>query len=345
MKSIFIKTMALSLFVLMFISCKKDETKVVAGTGTAPNLTSTVPATNILTEANADANLGTLTWTASSFGFNGSVVSYAIQVDVAGNNFKAPKEVSTNAELTKTFTVAEINALANQLKLPVNLVGKLEMRTKASISANHPAVYSNVIPLTVTPYQIIIDYPSLYVPGGYQGWAPATAAKISSVPDNGEYEGYIYFKDANTEFKFTSAPNWDNINYGTSAAGKIVAGSGDNLKVTEAGYYQVKANTNTLTYSTVKTTFAVMGSATGNTETAMTYDVAANVWTVTKALSVGTLKFRANGTDAINLGSNTPADGTLKSGGDAIPVATAGTYKITFNVGIPGNYVYSIVLQ
>lgn len=335
------------MIVLMFMSCKKDENKVVAGNGTAPALTSSAVATQVLKEENAETNFGVFNYSASSFGFEGNVVSYTVQVDVAGNNFKAPKELSAGSLLTKTVTVAEINSISNQLKLVNGVAGKIDVRVKASISDKHPAAYSNTLTYTITPYQIIIDYPSLYVPGSYQttAWTPASAAKISSVADDKAYEGFIYFPDAVNEFKITSAPNWDNVIYGTAAAGKIVAGAGDNLKVTGAGYYLLKANTTALTYSAVKTTWAVMGAATGNVETPMTYDMTTKVWTVTKALSAGTLKFRANGTDAINFGSNATADGTLVAGGTAIPVAAAGTYKITFNVSIPGNYVYSILLQ
>ncbi|WP_185960455.1 SusE domain-containing protein [Pedobacter westerhofensis] len=344
MKSLFTKFMAFSMFILLFMSCKKDETKVVAGNGTAAAVTSSALTTQVLKEENAAVNFGVFNWTASTFGFEGSVVSYTVQVDISGNNFKAPKEISAGSLLTKTITVADINSITNQLKLTNGVAGKIDLRVKATISDKHPAAYSNTLTFTVTPYQIIIDYPSLYVPGAYQGWAPATASKISSVEDNKMYEGYIYFPDPVNEFKITSAPNWDNIIYGTSAAGKIVAGAGDNLKINGAGYYQLKANTTALTYSAVKTTWAVMGSGTGNVEAPMTYDNTTKVWTVTKALSAGTIKFRANGTDDINFGSNATADGTLVAGGTAIPV-TAGTYKITFNVSIPGNYVYSILLQ
>jgi hypothetical protein len=345
MKALSIKSIAFSMIILLFMSCKKDENKVVAGNGTAGALTSTAVATQVLKEENAATNFGVFNWSASTFGFEGSVVSYTVQVDIAGNNFKAPKEITAGTSLTKTITVAEINSISNQLKLTNNAAGKIDLRVKASISDKHPAAYSNTLTYTITPYQIIIDYPSLYVPGQYQGWAPATAAKISSVADDRSYEGYIYFPDAVNEFKITSAPNWDNTNYGTSAAGKIVAGAGDNLKITGAGYYQLKANTNALTYSALKTTWAVMGAATGNVEIPMTYDNITKVWTVTTALAAGTLKFRANGTDVLNFGSNPTADGTLVEAGTAIPVTTAGTYKITFNVSIPGNYVYSILLQ
>jgi hypothetical protein len=346
MKSLFIKSMACSMFILLFLSCKKDETKIVAGTGTSPVLTSTTPASLVMLEDNAADNAGVFTWNNSSFGFEGSVVTYTLQVAAAGTNFASVKEIGANSTLTTTVTVATLNSLANQLKLRPGVAAKLDVRVKASISANHPAAYSNVLTYTVTPYQIIIDYPSLYVPGAYQNWTPATAPKISSVTDNKQYEGFVYFADA-SEFKFTSAPNWDNTNYGTSSAGTLNATGGDNLKVTTGGYYLLKANTTALTWSATKTTWAAIGTATGSAsaDTPMTYDMANNVWTVTKALSIGDLSFRANGANEITFGSADEADGTLVAGGKAIPVTVAGTYKITFNVGIPGNYVYSIILQ
>ncbi|MDO7743613.1 MAG: hypothetical protein MUP99_07565, partial [Pedobacter sp.] len=122
---------------------------------------------------------------------------------------------------------------------------------------------------------------------------------------------------------------------------------GDNLKAAAAGYYLLKANTATLTYSITKTTFGVLGSATGSatTDTPMSYDPVTKVWKVTKALVAGDLKFRANGTDAISYGSNTPADGKLKLNGVNIPVTEAGTYEIIFNVSIPGNYRYTLTKQ
>jgi hypothetical protein len=93
-------------------------------------------------------------------------------------------------------------------------------------------VYSNVVTLTATPYVDIRDYPSIYVPGGYQGWSPDKAAKLSSVSNNKVYEGYINFPDANSEFKFTLGPNWDD-NLGVAATAKSLTADGGNLKVTD----------------------------------------------------------------------------------------------------------------
>lgn len=339
--------MTYSVFLLLFTSCKKDENKVVAGNGTAPVLASTASSSLTLTEANAASNAAAFTWSASSFGFEGSVVSYTLQVGVAGDSFKTVKEVSVGTGLTTTVTVATLNSLVNQLGLTPGVAGKAEVRVKASISDLYAPAYSNTLSYTVNPYQIIIDYPSLWVPGAYQSWTPATAPKISSVLDNKIYEGYINFS-VSGEFKINPAANWDH-SYGTATAGSgtIILDGGNNLSLATAGYYLLKANTTALTWSATKTTFSVLGTAVG-TETAMTYDAVANVWTVTKALAVGTLTF-SNGAGT-TYGSATVANGKIVAvgtglAGAAIPVTVAGTYKITCNVGIPGNYVYSIVAQ
>lgn len=333
------------MFVILFASCKKDETKTVANNGTAPVLTAT-QSTLVLTKADSAATATAFSWTKSSFGYNAGV-SYALQIDLAGNNFKAPTEVALEAGLTKSYTVYDLNSAVVLLGLKTGIAGKIEVRTKASISDNYAPVYSNVLSLTVTPFLVEIVYPSLWVPGSYQGWTPATAAKVSSVANDGTYEGYAYFPDASTEFKFTSAPDFNHVNYGTSSAGTLNVGGGDNLKVAAAGYYLLKANTKLLTYTATKTAWAVIGDATGSwdNETPMTYDVANKVWTITKVLSVGELKFRANGNYDINFGTNKPADGKLVYGGSNIPVTAAGNYKITFNVSVPGNYTYTLAKQ
>jgi hypothetical protein len=345
MKSLYIKTMTYSLLMLLFVSCKKDETKIVAGNGTAPVLTAT-QSTLVLDSANAKKDAVVFNWTTSSFNYSAGV-SYAVQIDVAGNNFSGPKEVALNTTLTKTFTVAEINNLVNQLGLTPGVAGKIEVRAKASIGNTFTPAYSNVLTVTVTPYQIIIDYPSLYVAGSYQGWDPKSASKISSVADNKAYEGYINFPDATTDFKFTSQGDWNGINYGTSAPGTLNAGGGDNIHMDGAGYYLIKADTKALTYSLTKTVWAVIGDATGSsaTETPMTYDVAKKVWTVTKALSPGSFKFRANGSNDINFGDSKPASGKPVYGGENIPVTVAGNYKITLNLSIAGNYTYNVIKQ
>jgi len=345
MKSLYIKTLSYSMLILLFMSCKKDETKTVAGTGTAPAITATTN-TLVLKMADSAAMATVFNWTASSFGYNAGI-SYTLQMDLAGNNFSKATEIALSNGLTRSFSVYELNSMMAIIGAKVDVPNQIEVRTMATISSNYAPAYSNVLPLTVTPFYVEVVYPALWIPGSYQAWTPDRAPKIVSVANDKSYEGYLYFPDANTEFKINIAPDWNHTNYGTSSSGTLNPTGGDNLKAAAAGYYLLKANTATLTYSITKTTFGVLGSATGSatTDTPMSYDPVTKVWKVTKALVAGDLKFRANGTDAISYGSNTPADGKLKLNGVNIPVTEAGTYEIIFNVSIPGNYRYTLTKQ
>lgn len=342
MKSLLIKTMTYSMLILFFMSCKKDETKVLAGTGTAPVLTTT-QSDIVLTAENAAQTATVFNWTASSFGY-AAQVTYTLQIDITGNDFKSPKEVALATALTSSYTVADLNNLVNQLGIKPGVTGSIDVRVKASISDKYAPAYSNVLKVSVNPYQIIISYPSLYVIGSYEGWVGANAQKISSVADDQSYEGYINFPDATTEFKFTSAPNFDNINYGSSSAGTIIAGGGENIAVAGAGYYLLKANTKTLTYSATKTTWAMIGDAAGSwtADTPMTYDSASGTWILTKNLVAGSFKFRANGDYTLNFGVT---DGVFQYNGDNIEVAVAGTYKVVLDLSTPGNYRYTLTKQ
>ena len=188
------------------------------------------------------------------------------------------------------------------------------------------------------------SYPVLYVPGSYQSptpWDPTnTTTVVASVASDGKYEGYFDFP-AGTDFKFCPAPNWD---HSWGGANGILDPAGANIHVTDAGYYKVNVDTVALTYTVVKTTWGVIGDATPggwNTDSPMTYDSQAGVWTAVVDLVPGGLKFRANSAWDINYG-DTGADGILDAGGDNIVIPVAGTYSITMKLGVP-DYTYTIV--
>ncbi|MDR0507236.1 MAG: DUF5115 domain-containing protein, partial [Dysgonamonadaceae bacterium] len=48
----------------------------------------------------------------------------------------------------------------------------------------------------------------LYVPGGHQGWNPASAPIVYSQNLDWKFDGYVYM-EAGNEFKFTSDPDWN----------------------------------------------------------------------------------------------------------------------------------------
>jgi len=185
-------------------------------------------------------------------------------------------------------------------------------------------------------------YPVIYSPGSYQGWDPASANQLSSKNNDNTYEGYIYFADADSKFKFTLGPNWDN-NFGDNGANGTLEAGGSDIVVADAGFYKVNADLNALTYTIQKTSWAIIGDATPGgwgSETPMTYDAAEGAWTITVNLSAAQFKFRANNDWALNYG-DTGTDALLDRDGDNIAIAAAGTYKIKLFLKKP-DYTFSI---
>lgn len=325
-------------------SCEKDEVRTIAGDGTATTMQASAT-TLVLEKPNAGAPAVTFRWNASTFGFSG-VVKYSIEFAKKGTEFAVVKAVAADT-LMKTLSVGELNTIANALELDNGIPQEMEVRINAYISRDYPAAYSNVTGLVVTSYMDLIDYPSLWVPGDYQGWSPASAAKLASLKSDDVYEGFVHFPGANTTFKLTTQANWDGKNYGGTSAGNggALSTSGDNLAVSGAGYYFLQVNLGGSAWTATKTQWSLIGNAASgwDTDVDMTFDPVKNVWTATLDLTAGTLKFRANHAYDINFGDNKLSDPFLNRGGKDIPVAEAGNYEVTLDLSRAGNYMYSIV--
>lgn len=185
------------------------------------------------------------------------------------------------------------------------------------------------------------NYSLLNAPGGYQGWDPAlNSTALASVNGDNSYEGFLYFAEAG-EFKFALG-GWD-TNWGDTGADGTLEPGGDNLSVADPGLYQVKVNTDDLTYSVTKTDWGIIGSSTPggwDADTDMTYNAEENVVEITLELLAGEIKFRANDDWALNYG-DTGADAIMEEGGDNIVIESAGTYKIKLFLDRP-DYTYSI---
>ena len=346
MKKIIQYTVCAVLAALLF-SCKKDIPQTIMKEGVAPVLTIS-PATIVLSEAVAADTVVTMSWTPSDYGFK-AAVSYTVQVAKAGAGFVNAKEINLGAATQLKYTGAELNQLALlQGIIPAN-AGKLEVRVKSSLT-DSLVIYSDKLDLTVTPYKVIINYPSLWVPGDYDGWDAGSAAKVSSKLGNGIYEGYVNFPAGMLLFKYTSEPDWDHLIYGwasSTVTGNNVAGTfnttGGNLFVPSAGYYLLKANTNDNTWSGTKINgWSLIGDFNAwGADVAMVYDAAARVWTATvNPAAAGGFKFRANNAWDINFG-DTGGDLGLDYNGDNIPLSS-GSHVVTLDLSVPGNYSYKI---
>ncbi|MBC6989097.1 SusE domain-containing protein [Hymenobacter sp. BT491] len=348
----FTKLAGLGLVATLFLaSCDKDEDRAVLKPDGNLSLTASA-ATAPLVQTSASTKAVTYSWSPASFGYQ-AAVKYTLQFDKKGGTFASPIEVDAGSATSVSLTVAELNSILLRLKVSPGATGSADVRVAASVGAAVAPMISPVTTFTGTPYLVFIQYPSVYVPGNYQGWAPDKAPFLASVANDKTYEGFVNFSDPSPEFKITPAPNWDN-DFGAAVVdpattpgtqtGTLKA-KGDNFKLPAAGYYRLNVDLNALKYTFTKTTWAVIGAATPggwDNETPMTFDATKQVWKVTLALKADELKFRANNAWDINLGDNEP-DGQPDNGGKNIKVAVAGTYTVTLDLSKgAGNYSYSI---
>jgi hypothetical protein len=333
----------------------------------------TASTNSITLSANTDAtDVLKLTWTAAVYPSK-KAVKYKVQIDVATDTASwanAQSDSIGTDVLTATFTGAQVNSWALALGIPANETGNLIFRVQAF---SDRFVYSKPVVVAVTTYmhlfvappaQPSLGFPVLYVPGDYQGWAPATAptlaaptAGIYKTGSGDLYEGFVYVPAGGTdEYKFTNAPDFTDIAYGDSGTPNLLSASGGNLKFPGPGFYEVSVNTTTLAYNLTPEAWAIIGDATPNgwdTETPMTYDPAYHAWKVTlNLIHNGSFKFRANNAWHIDFGilSSTGqiyfADNPIlggdgaKGGLDNMTVPEDGNYTIYLDLSDPNTYRY-----
>src|SRR5215213_900591 len=112
-----------SSLVFSILSCKKEENKIYLESGTPPVLTASVTGPLVLLPANAANSAIRFSWTNPNYrlttGVSSHDVTYTLQVDTTGAGFKNPRiqEVSIAKDLSKDFTVKELNALFGVSKM------------------------------------------------------------------------------------------------------------------------------------------------------------------------------------------------------------------------------------
>ena len=300
-------------------------------------------------------------WNPADFG--GAVATtYTVEVDNVDNKFATPKILGSVASGTQlSFDVATLNALALSLGATPFSAYSLEGRVKADVGGGVAAMYSDKVTFVVTPFTT--ESPKLYVVGGFladsgygDDWKPENAVAIAA-SEFGEtnFEGFVYMNKSNAEFKFLPTNSSFDGDYGDDGTftGKLIQQDEVNAKVADAGYYLVKANTTTLSYSLQATSWGITGNATplgwpdnGVQDQDMTYNPSTKKWEITIALTGGgnEFKFRANDGWDLNFGDD-GADGTLEYGGGNMKVSADGIYKVELDLSKPRAYTYTATLQ
>lgn len=279
-----------------------------------------------------------VSWTAPNIA--GASYTYYL-VYSTGTDFSQSEMIPLSGDMTADLTNLNLNAYALAAGLPVNASGTYNLAVAAVLDGTGQTMYSNAQAITITPANMVLY---MYVPGDYQGWSPSTAPRLAST-DGANYEGYIWVPAGGSgEFKFTSAPDWNNTNYGGTATTIDPNGGNLNWPAGTGKFYRVIVNTSTMTWSATEiTTWGLIGDATPggwDSSTPMNYDPATGKWTVTTTLNgTGQFKFRANNGWDINLGGSLT---NLTYGGDNIASPAAGTYTITLDLSNPPVYTATI---
>lgn len=222
--------------------------------------------------------------------------------------------------------------------------------------------YRIILDVNSHPYNVKFmstSFPEkLYLPGGYQGWNPASAATLAG---NGEgiFEGGVDLTTAgsdNTEFKFSPKPAWEGDFGGTIVSNadghiEVDTGASANIAVPSGYYYMVMDMTTGKLTMDLVTKVGLVGPATvagwdAGQSVALSYDSAANVWSAVVTLAADQFKVCFNDAWTINRGAGSDSEPYAMPNGTAVAVyqngknvsvTEAGTYKVTVNLAAVPN--------
>lgn len=338
------------LFLLFFTACY-DRDEVTIGDITHPELSNILHnASFSLTEENLEQPFPTFNWTAAGFGFDHRDPDYILRMDLEGNNFQHAISLGTTRELE--FTV--LNSRINQNLITLGAEPGVTVRAQFKLTVNFSAdlvAESNIVHIDLTPMDMVVEYPKLYIAGDHNGWS--FTDMIYSVQSNDVYSGYVWMDNGDNwnKFKMSMVPDWveeyvigDPDASGTSGTLQVGNWGGNDINVTDGtGYYFIRANLNELTYQWYITEWAVTGDFNGWSFSPMQFDTQTRTWSLTADLTPGGFKFIANENWSLVYGDD-ESDGLLNPGhdGNNIIIEEAGNYTITLNLHEPP-YNYSVV--
>lgn len=268
----------------LFSSCEKDETKAtLLDTPLAPTI-SKVPDL-VLKRADASKSLQFI-GTAADFGFPSSV-TYNLETDKAGNQFKNPITIAANKVDTFNITVTALNSILIQ-KLPLDATSAMELRVRAVLTVEA----SGAKPIVAISASKAVSI-TTYGPPALALTTAGTAQTITSPTDNKLYSGFIYTDG--TAFQFTNKD--DGKIYG--GTGGVLTENGPAISLPAGGYsFTVDLNSDKMTYESSDVTICMIGDATPGgwgTDTKMIWDFTDHSWNLHITILAGGCKFRTYG--------------------------------------------------
>ena len=363
MKSLITRIWVVGIALFLFTACEDEPALSVLEKVEFPTSPAASTDAIVITEENKIETLIQISWPAVDFPVD-APVSYTLYFDIPGDTSgangweNAVQKIVGDDVLSASFSGEELNEIALEIGREPGIQGAVVARVKATMDRD---IYSSALALKVTPIEIpeVIDYPSLWIAGDFQGWnIGVNPARISSVKDDGVYEGYIYIPAGGTnEFKVYAQPDWGPMSYGNAGEDsvKVANFAGANFVAPSDGYYLLSINLNTWKYLLIKIdSWGLIGAATPSgwdASTPMTYNIETQVWTVTAAIKAGegnSFKIRANNAWQLDFGKE---EGKLAYANHPwlpyveqshFSVSSSGNYTVTLDLHIPGNYSYKI---
>lgn len=209
-----------------------------------------------------------------------------------------------------------------------DLNGALEADAKGELAVEGP--YSIEINMRDLTYKMTIAIEALYTPGNSNGWNQGASQTLTTT-DYVNYNGYVHL---NGEFKFTSQPDWNGVNYGsTGVEGELTNdGGAGNLNAPKNALYWVQVDLVKMTYKLTEiTTLGCIGGFNGwgsqaNLEPSEDF----LIWTGEITFNAGDeWKFRANDNWDINLGGSLD---NLVLNGDNLKQAEGGKKTVVLDL-------------
>jgi len=366
------KLFNLSLLSLLFVSimsCSDDDTKTIVSEDAAPVLISPENGASVVLDPDLESNPAlTLVWNHGAYTVP-TEITYTVQMAVAGTEFETVVVGGTTTNRVFSLSVKELNTKALEAGLEPFEAADLDVRIMASLGANDALpMASNTVTITVTPYSI--DDPQLFLIGnpqkyyGLSEWSPTTGMAMRYIGDGKTkvFEAYVKLA-AGDALKFGAVQGeWSAVdaagNYGLGDAAGVIkngGGAGDIKPATTDGdgLYYIQVDIDKLTYKSVKMDWGIIGDATPggwNEETAMTYDFAANKYTLTANLTANGLKYRSSNTGnfiyagednsawKFNVGNSDPKV-TYSADAPNFTISAAGSHDLELTINFDGTAV------
>jgi len=334
-----------------FTACEKDGDLITLSGLEQSELKATQSTVVLTQETSADHALAlmwsTNTLTVSDPGMSApNVLSTTLQIS-ASEDFSGTIQESIESSLSHTYTVSQLNTVAKNLGATPGVPTPIYFRLEASVGANMDPVYSNVVAVTITTYEI--DMSVGFILNSNQETSGVT---LYSANSDGDYVGFM---GATAWYNFFLEEGdgtvWGNDAVsGTAFVTSSEDGSWNCWFPGQGGCYYVDFNTNKQNWSALWIpTLTVSGDITGDLifdrpNLKWTMPIAATSTTMTIQISgAGKLYDNATGTDdaaAVDTpvafaqeGSNVVmAD---QAGDITVTVPQAGDYTLTINLSDP----------